>query len=54
MFTVFSGRTREWADLEDMHGTGSLDVEPVLGVLVRSLGDNDERVERWRSLTDPR
>jgi hypothetical protein len=50
VFKAFFDRTRDWADLEDMAAAGSLDVEAVLGVLVRYLGGDDHRVTRLRSL----
>jgi hypothetical protein len=50
VFKAFFDRTRDWADLEDMAAAGSLDVEAVLGVLVRSLGGDDHRVARLRAL----
>lgn len=53
VFKAFFGRTKDWADLEEMHTAGSLDVEPVLGVLVHYLGGNDERVDRLRRIANP-
>ena len=50
VFKAFFNRTKDWADLEEMHAAGSLDIELVLGVLARYLGTNDERSERLRSL----
>jgi hypothetical protein len=46
VFKAFFNRTQDWADLEAMHGAGTLDVDSVVGVLVRLLGQDDERVER--------
>jgi hypothetical protein len=40
----------DWADLEEMAAAGSLDVEAVLGVLVRYLRGDDPRVGRLRAL----
>ena len=51
VFKVFFDRTKDWADLEEMAAAGTLDVEAVLGVIVRYLGP-DHRVERLRAL-DP-
>lgn len=51
VFKAFFNRTKDWADLEEMHGVGALNVDSVLGVLVRYLGGDDERVERLRQLT---
>lgn len=50
VFKAFFNRTKDWADLEEMHAAGSLDVEVVLGVLARYLGADDDRIERLRSL----
>ena len=50
VFKAFFDRTRDRADLEEMAAAGSLDVEAVLGVLVRYLGGDDPRVARVRSL----
>ena len=53
VFKAFFNRTKDWADLEEMADAGALDVEAVLGVLVRYLGPTDERVARLRSLGGP-
>ena len=53
VFKAFFSRTKDWADLEEMAAAGALDVEAVLGVLVRYLGGADERVERLRVLASP-
>lgn len=50
VFKAFFNRTKDWADLEEMHTAGSLDIEAVLGVLAHYLGAGDERIERLRSL----
>jgi hypothetical protein len=50
VFKAFFDRTRDWADLEEMAAAGALDVEAVLGVLVRYLGGEDHRVARLRAL----
>ena len=50
VFKAFFDRTRDWADLEEMAAAGTLDVEAVLGVLVRYLGGADPRVAHVRSL----
>jgi hypothetical protein len=50
VFKTFFNRTRDWADLEAMAEVGTLDVDRVLGVMVRYLGPTDERVERLRRL----
>ncbi len=50
VFKAFFNRTKDWADLEEMHEAGSLDVENVLGVLSHYLGSDDERIDRLRTL----
>ena len=50
VFKAFFNRTKDWADLEEMHAAGSLDIENVLGVLAHYLGADDDRLERLRSL----
>ncbi len=51
VFKAFFNRTRDWADLEEMAAAGTLDFDRVVGVLVRYLGADDERVARLRALT---
>jgi hypothetical protein len=53
VFKAFFDRTKDWADLEEMAAAGSLDVERVLGVLVRYLGADDHRVARLREVAGP-
>jgi hypothetical protein len=53
VFKAFFNRTKDWADLEEMLAIGSLNVDQTIGVLVRYLGEDDERVERLRGLTTP-
>ncbi len=50
VFKAFFNRTKDWADLEEMVATGSLDLDRVIGVIVRYLGGDDPRVERLRDL----
>jgi len=50
VFKAFFNRTKDWADLEEMLAVGTVDVDRVLGILVRYLGGDDERVERLRRL----
>ncbi len=50
VFKVFFDRTKDWADLEAMQEAGTLEVEHVLGVVVRYLGGDDARVERLRHI----
>ena len=53
VFKAFFNRTKDWADLEEMIAVGSLNVDQTLGVLVRYLGEDDDRVEKLRSLDVP-
>lgn len=48
VFKALFNRTKDWADIEEMVEVGSLDVDRVLGTLVRYLGGDDARVERLR------
>lgn len=50
VFKAFFNRTKDWADLEAMHEAGTLDVDAVVGVLVRLLGADDDRVQRLLEL----
>ena len=52
IFKAFFGRTRDWADLEEMAAAGTLDIAEVAGVLVEYLGAGDERLERLRALAE--
>ena len=53
VFKAFFNRTKDWADLEEMLAVGALNVDQALGVLVRYLGEDDERVARLRTLSAP-
>ena len=50
VFKAFFDRTKDWADLEEMHAAGTLDAEAVIGTLGLYLGGDDPRIERLRSL----
>ena len=50
VFKAFFNRTKDWADLEEMAAVGTLDLDRVLGVLVRHIGPTDERIERLQTL----
>ena len=52
VFKAFFNRTKDWADLEEMHAAGTLNVRSVREVLSDYLGADDERVERLNSLPD--
>jgi hypothetical protein len=51
VFKAFFARTKDWADLEAMQEAGTLDVDRVVGVLVRYLGPDDPRIPRVLDLT---
>jgi hypothetical protein len=51
VFKAFFDRTKDWADLEEMHAAGTLDAESVVGVLVHHLGASDHRVARLLALS---
>ena len=51
VFKAFFNRTKDWADLEEMHAAGALNVERVQAVLITLLGADDERVSRLGALT---
>jgi len=53
VFKAFFNRTKDWADLEEMIAIRALNVDQTIGVLVRYLGEDDDRVERLRGLTIP-
>jgi len=53
VFKAFFNRTRDWADLEEMAEVGTLDFDRLIGVLVRYLGPDDERIGRLRLLGRP-
>lgn len=50
VFKVFFNRSRDWVDIEEMMTLGSVDIDVVLGVLVRYVGAADERIGRLREL----
>jgi hypothetical protein len=51
VFKTFFNRTKDWADLEEMLTAGTLDRDRVLGVLIRYVGSDDPRIERFRALS---
>jgi hypothetical protein len=53
VFKAFFNRTKDWADLEEMIAMRALNIDQTLGVLVRYLGEDDDRVDRLRVLTAP-
>jgi len=50
VFKAFFNRTKDWADLEEMHAAGTLNVYQVISVLVAYLGADDERIAHLRRL----
>jgi hypothetical protein len=50
VFKAFFNRSRDWVDLEEMAAAGTLDLDRVIGALVRYLGPTDDRIERLRAL----
>lgn len=50
VFKAFFNRTKDWADLEEMVAAGTLDTDRVVGVLVRYLGADDDRIARLVAL----
>lgn len=50
VFKAFFNRTKDWADLEEMQAAGTLDLDRVIGVLVRYLGADDDRITRLVAL----
>ena len=50
VFKAFFNRSQDWADLEKMVTSESLDVEAVAGTLALYLGADDLRVDRLRRL----
>jgi len=50
VFKAFFNRTKDWADLEEMQAAGTLDLDRVIGVLVRYLGPDDDRIDRLVAL----
>jgi hypothetical protein len=52
VFKAFFDRTKDWADIEAMVDSRSVDVHLALGWLVDLLGADDERVSRFRELLE--
>jgi len=53
VFKAFFNRTKDWADLEEMVAIRALNIDQTIGVLVRYLGEDDDRVDRLRRLSPP-
>ena len=52
VFKAFFNRTKDWADIEEMHSAGTLDRRFVISVLSEYLGADDERVAQLQALAD--
>jgi hypothetical protein len=52
VFKAFFARTKDWADLEEMHRVGLLDVQAVSTVISEYLGPDDERIARLRQIAN--
>jgi hypothetical protein len=50
VFKAFFDRTKHWADLEEMHAAGTLEVPSVIAILVEYLGADDERVKKLAAI----
>lgn len=50
VFKAFFNRTKDWADLEEMHRVGTLDIEDVQALLIEYLGADDERIAQLQDL----
>ena len=48
--TVSVPRRKRWSDLEDVQSAATVDIDRVSGVVVRYLGEGDERSGRPRTL----
>ncbi len=49
-FNAFYNRTKDWADLEEMMAAGTLDIEFASNVLIKYLGEKDERIKKLQDL----
>ncbi len=52
VFKVFFNRTKDWADLAEMHSIGCLDSDHVAKVVGEYLGPNDDRILMLHNLVD--
>ena len=51
--TVSAPRRKRWSDLEDIQSAATIDIDRVIGVLVRYLGAGDERIDPLRTIAPP-
>jgi hypothetical protein len=54
VFKAFFNRTKDWADIEEMHAAGTLDIDRVIAILVHYVGADDERIARLTALEPKR
>jgi hypothetical protein len=54
VFKVFFNRTKDWADLEEMHAARTLDTARVRATIAEHLGSDDERLQRLDLLSRAR
>lgn len=54
VFKALFNRTKDWADLEEMHAAGTLDVARVRTTVAQYLDATDERLQRLDGLTGRR
>lgn len=50
IFKAFFNRTKDWADLEEMHSAGTLNAGRVIAAVAQHLGAADERVARLQAI----
>ena len=50
VFKAFFNRTKDWADLEAMMAVGTLDIDFTSNILIKYLGNQDERLEKLQQL----
>ncbi len=51
VFKAFFNRTRDWADIEEMHAAGTLDTARVIQIIGEYLGSDDERIASLRKFS---
>jgi len=51
VFKAFFNRTKDWADIEEMHSAGTLDSDRVAEVIGHYLGEDDERIAALRRIS---
>ena len=51
VFKAFFDRTKDWADLEEMHAASTIEIDRVVAVIARYLGADDTRVAKLLALS---